>query len=159
MQAISPFLWFDTQAEEAAEFYVKIFDNSRIVNVSRYPEGSPYPAGTAMVADFVLDGVEFQAINAGPMFTFSEAISFFVHAETQEKIDHLWNSLIEGGGEESMCGWLKDKYGLSWQIVPPVLGELMSDPDPEAAARTMRAMMTMRKLDIAALQAAHDAAE
>ena len=158
MQAISPFLWFDTRAEEAAEFYVGIFDNSRIRSVSRYPEGSPYPAGTAMVVDFELDGLEFQAINAGPHFTFSEAISFYVKAETQEKIDRLWNALTADGGEESMCGWLKDKFGLSWQIVPPILGDLLSSPDPEASGRTMRAMMSMRKLDIAALQAAHDAA-
>ncbi|MCU1481873.1 MAG: hypothetical protein JWQ19_2659 [Subtercola sp.] len=158
MQAISPFLWFDTQAEEAAELYVGIFDNSRIVSVSRYPEGSPYPAGTAMVVQFELEGIEFQAINAGPQFTFSEAISFSVVAETQEKIDYFWNALTADGGEESMCGWLKDKYGLSWQIVPPVMGDLLGDPDREAASRTMTAMMTMRKLDIAALQAAHDAA-
>ncbi|GGF34616.1 VOC family protein [Subtercola lobariae] len=158
MQAISPFLWFDTQAEEAAEFYVSIFDNSRIQSVSRYPEGSPYPAGTAMVASFVLDGVEFQAINAGPQFTFSEAISFYVHAETQEKIDYLWNSLISGGGAPSQCGWLKDKFGLSWQIVPPVLTEMLTDLDPEKAGRTMQAMMTMSKLDIATLKAAHDGA-
>ncbi|UFS60576.1 VOC family protein [Subtercola endophyticus] len=158
MQAISPFLWFDTQAEEAAELYVGIFDNSRILSVSRYPEGSPYPAGTAMVVDFELEGIEFQAINAGPQFTFSEAISFSVVAETQEKIDYFWNALTADGGEESMCGWLKDKYGLSWQIVPPIMGELLGDSDREAASRTMTAMMTMKKLDIAALQAAHDAA-
>lgn len=156
MQAISPFLWFDTQAEEAAEFYVSIFDNSRILNVSRYPEGSPYPAGTAMGVSFVLDGLEFQALNAGPQFHFSEAISFFVPADTQERIDYLWNSLLEGGGTPSQCGWLKDRFGLSWQIVPPRLGELLGDPDPEKSRRAMEAMMTMQKLDIAALERAHN---
>ena len=158
MKAISPFLWFDTQAEEAAEFYVSVFDNSRILNVSRYPEGSPYPAGTAMVVQFELEGLAFQALNAGPMFHFTEAISFWVNAETQERIDFYWNTLTADGGEESQCGWLKDKFGLSWQIVPPIMGVLMGDSDREAASRTMQAMMTMRKLDIAALQAAHDAA-
>ncbi|RFA21020.1 VOC family protein [Subtercola boreus] len=156
MQAISPFLWFDDQAEQAAEFYVSIFDNSRILNVSRYPEGSPYPAGTAMGVSFVLDGLEFQALNAGPQFHFSEAISFFVSAETQEKINHLWESLLEGGGTESQCGWLKDRFGLSWQIVPPALGELLGDADPEKSRRTMEAMMTMQKIVIADLQRAHD---
>ena len=156
MQAISPFLWFDDQAEHAAEFYVSIFDNSEVMHVSRYPEGSHYPAGTAMSVSFVLDGLEFQALNAGPQFHFSEAISFFVSAETQERIDYLWNALLEGGGTESQCGWLKDRYGLSWQIVPPALGELMGDSDPEKASRTMQAMLAMRKIVIADLQRAHD---
>lgn len=155
MQSISPFLWFNDQAEEAAEFYVSIFPNSSITEVSRYGEGAPAPAGTAMVVNFVLDGVEFQALNGGPIFTFTEAVSFYVKAETQEDIDRLWNALVDGG-EPSQCGWLKDRYGLSWQIVPPVLGELLSDPDPEKAGRTMQAMLGMSKLDIAALRAAHD---
>ncbi|MEF2976114.1 VOC family protein [Subtercola sp. YIM 133946] len=155
MQAISPFLWFDTQAEEAANFYVGIFPNSSIQSVSRYPEGSPSP-GSPLGVSFTLDGLEFQALNAGPQFHFTEAISFFVQAETQEKIDYLWNALTADGGEESMCGWLKDRFGLSWQIVPPVLGELLSDPDPDRASRTMQAMLQMKKLDIAGLQAAAD---
>ncbi|PPF78913.1 hypothetical protein C5B96_13855 [Subtercola sp. Z020] len=156
MQAISPFLWFDDQAEQAAEFYTGIFDNSRILNISRYPEGAAYPAGTAMSVSFVLDGLEFQALNAGPQYHFSEAISFFVSADSQEKIDHLWNSLLEGGGSEGQCGWLKDRFGLSWQIVPPQLGQLMSDPDPERSSRTMQAMLQMQKIVIADLQRAHD---
>ncbi|MDQ1575608.1 MAG: hypothetical protein QOF36_418 [Microbacteriaceae bacterium] len=156
MQKISPFLWFDNQAEEAAEHYVSIFKNSRIVTVSRYGEGAPAPAGTAMSVTFELDGLEFQALNAGPMFTFTEAISFFVNAETQEEIDDLWEKLTSGGGEPGQCGWLKDKFGLSWQIVPPVLGELLSDPDPARSGRAMQAMLGMSKLDIAALTAAAD---
>ncbi|MDQ1609909.1 MAG: hypothetical protein QOE16_2641 [Microbacteriaceae bacterium] len=156
MQKISPFLWFDNQAEEAAEHYVSIFKNSRIVSVSRYGEGAPAPAGTAMSVTFELDGLEFQALNAGPMFTFTEAISFFVNAETQEEIDDLWEKLTSGGGEPGQCGWLKDKFGLSWQIVPPVLGELLSDPDPARSGRAMQAMLGMSKLDIAALTAAAD---
>ncbi|MDF2442969.1 MAG: hypothetical protein JWR01_1172 [Subtercola sp.] len=156
MQAISPFLWFDDQAEQAAEFYVSIFDNSAITSISRYPEGSPYPAGTAMGVSFVLDGLEFQALNAGPMFHFTEAISFFVSAETQERIDYLWYALLAGGGTESQCGWLKDRFGLSWQIVPPALGQLMGDPDPEKSSRTMQAMLKMQKIVIADLQRAHD---
>jgi predicted 3-demethylubiquinone-9 3-methyltransferase (glyoxalase superfamily) len=151
MSSISPFLWFDTRAEEAAEFYVSVFPDSRILSVSRYPEGSPTP-GAAMSVSFVLDGVEFQALNAGPMFTFSEAISFFVAAETQEKIDEYWTVLTSGGGEPSQCGWLKDRFGLSWQIVPPRLGELLADPDPERAARVMQAMLGMQKIVIADLE-------
>ncbi len=156
MQKISPFLWFDDQAEHAAEFYVSLFPNSSITSVSRYPEGGPAPAGQAMGVSFVLDGLEVQAMNAGPQFPFTEAISFFIRAETQEEIDELWERLIDGGGEPGRCGWLKDRFGLSWQVVPPVLGELLSDPDPERAGRTMQAMMTMDKIDIAALRAAHD---
>jgi predicted 3-demethylubiquinone-9 3-methyltransferase (glyoxalase superfamily) len=156
MPKISPFLWFDKQAEEAASFYVSIFKNSEILNVSRYGEGAPRPAGSAMSVTFVLDGLELQALNGGPEFAFTEAISLFVTAETQEKIDDLWEKLTSRGGEESQCGWLKDKYGLSWQIVPPVLGELLSDPDPEASSRAMQAMLKMTKLDIAALRAAYD---
>lgn len=156
MQKISPFLWFDSQAEDAANFYVSIFKNSEIRNVARYPEGSPAPAGTAMAVTFVLDGLEFQALNAGPQFSFTEAISFFVNAETQPEIDDLWEKLTDGG-EQGQCGWLKDKFGLSWQIVPPVLSELLGDPDPAKAGRVMQAMLGMRKLDIAGLRAAYDA--
>jgi predicted 3-demethylubiquinone-9 3-methyltransferase (glyoxalase superfamily) len=156
MNSISACLWFDGQAEEAAKFYVSVFPNSEIRAVSRYGEGAPMPAGTALVVDFVIDGVPFQALNGGPQFVFSEAISFVVDAPTQAEIDRYWELLTADGGEPSMCGWLKDKYGLSWQIVPPILGELMSDPDPEKSARVMQAMLQMRKLDIAALQAAYD---
>jgi predicted 3-demethylubiquinone-9 3-methyltransferase (glyoxalase superfamily) len=154
MTSISPFLWFDDQAEEAANFYVSLFPNSRILSVGRYPEGSPFPAGTAMSVSFVLDGLEVQAMNAGPAFPFTEAISFFVQAGTQETIDLYWDALISGGGEPSRCGWLKDRWGLSWQIVPPLLGQLLSDPDADRAARVMAVMMGMQKLVIAELEAA-----
>jgi predicted 3-demethylubiquinone-9 3-methyltransferase (glyoxalase superfamily) len=157
MQKISPFLWFDTQAEEAARFYVSVFKNSEILSVSRYPEGSPYPAGTAMGVSFVLDGVEFQALNGGPEYHFTEAISLFVSAETQDEIDELWEKLTSDGGEPGPCGWLKDRYGLSWQIVPPVLGELLGNADQAKSGRVMQAMMAMGKLDIATLRAAYDA--
>ena len=153
MPSISPFLWFDDKAEEAAEFYVSVFPNSRILGVSRYGEGAPRPAGTAMSVSFQLDGLELQALNGGPQFQFTEAISFFVKAETQDEIDRLWDRLTDGG-EAGRCGWLKDRYGLSWQIVPPVLFELLGDPDPATAGRTMQAMLGMSKLDIAALRAA-----
>ncbi|CAN5155180.1 VOC family protein [soil metagenome] len=155
MSIISPFLWFDGTAEEAANFYVSIFPNSAVTMVSRYPDGGPMPAGTAMGVSFVLDGLQFQGLNAGPQFPFTEAISFVASVETQEQIDYYWDALLEGGGEESMCGWLKDRFGLSWQVVPPRLGELLSDPDPEKSGRTMNAMMGMRKIVIADLEAAH----
>lgn len=157
MQKISPCLWFDNQAEEAASFYVSIFKNSAILGVSRYGEGGPGPAGSAMSVSFVLDGLEIQALNGGPAFNFTEAISLFVMAETQEEIDDLWEKLTSGGGAPSQCGWLKDRYGLSWQVVPPVLGELLSDPDPDKSGRVMAAMLGMRKIDIAGLRAAYDA--
>lgn len=156
MQTISPFLWFDDQAEQAAEFYVSLFPGSRIVSVSRYPEGSPGPAGQAMSVTFELDGLGLQALNGGPAFSFTEAISLFVRVETQEEIDRLWDALTADGGEPGRCGWLKDRWGLSWQIVPPVLFELLGDPDPERAGRAMQAMLTMGRLDIAALRAAAD---
>lgn len=155
MSTISPFLWFDDQAEEAAEHYVSIFKNSKILSVSRYGEGAPRPAGTAMSVSFVLDGLEFQALNGGPQFQFTEAISMFVRAETQDEIDELWEKLTNGG-EPGQCGWLKDRYGLSWQIVPPVLFELLGDPDPDRSSRVMQAMLGMGKLDIAGLRAARD---
>jgi predicted 3-demethylubiquinone-9 3-methyltransferase (glyoxalase superfamily) len=157
MQKISPFLWFDSEAEDAASFYVSIFKNSAILGVSRYGEGAPRPAGTAMSVSFVLDGLELQALNGGPQFPFTEAISLFVTAETQDEIDDLWEKLTSGGGAPSQCGWLKDRYGLSWQNVPPVLFELMGDPDPDKSGRVMQALLGMGKIDIAALRAARDA--
>jgi predicted 3-demethylubiquinone-9 3-methyltransferase (glyoxalase superfamily) len=157
MQKITPFLWFDDQAEEAANFYVSTFKNSAILGVSRYGEGAPRPAGSAMSVSFVLDGLEFQALNGGPEFNFTEAISLFVTAETQDEIDELWDKLTSGGGAPSQCGWLKDKYGISWQIVPPVLNDLLGDPDPEKAGRVLQAMFGMTKIDIAGLRAAYDA--
>jgi predicted 3-demethylubiquinone-9 3-methyltransferase (glyoxalase superfamily) len=157
MQKITPFLWFDDQAEEAANFYVSIFRNSWILGVSRYGDGGPGLPGSAMSVTFTLDGLEFQALNGGPEFAFTEAISLFVLAVTQDEIDHLWEKLTSGGGEPGQCGWLKDKYGLSWQVVPPILNELLGDPDPDKSGRVMRTMLEMGKIDIAALQAAHDA--
>lgn len=154
MQTISPFLWFDNQAEEAANYYVSVFKNSKILSVSRYTEGAPYPAGTVMGVNFVLDGVEFQALNGGPQFTFTEAISFFVRVETQEEIDDLWEKLTTGG-EPGPCGWLKDKFGLSWQIVPPVLGEMLADSDAAKASAVMQSMLEMGKIDIEGLRAAY----
>ena len=156
MQKIVPSLLFDDEAEEAAAFYVSVFENSEISDVSRYGQGAPLPAGTALAVSFVLDGVDFQAINGGPDVIFTEATSFAVSAETQEEIDRLWNILTADGGEPSMCGWLKDKYGLSWQITPPVLGELLNDPDAEKAARVMQAMLGMAKIDIAELRVAYN---
>ena len=155
MQKITPFLWFDNQAEEAANFYVSIFKNSKILGVSHYGEAGPGPAGTVLTVTFQLDGHEFTALNGGPHFTFTEAISLFVNCETQQEVDELWAKLT-AGGEESMCGWLKDKYGLSWQIVPRVLLELMQDKDPVKARRVTEAMLQMRKIDIAKLQQAYE---
>jgi predicted 3-demethylubiquinone-9 3-methyltransferase (glyoxalase superfamily) len=157
MQKISPFLWFDNQAEEAANFYVSVFENSEIRSVSRYGENAPVPAGTVMSVSFILDGLQVQALNGGPQFSFTEAISLFVTAETQEEIDRLWFALTADGGEPGPCGWLKDKYGLSWQIVPPILDTLLADPDPARASRVMQAMLGMGKIDINGLRAAHDA--
>ena len=158
MPKITPCLWFDTQAEEAAHFYVSVFDNSKIVSVSRYGDAGPRPKGTAMTVSFQLDGEEFIALNGGPQFPFTEAISLTVHCANQEEVDRYWYALAGGGGQEVQCGWLKDKYGLSWQIVPKVLPELLSDPDPQKSARTMKAMLAMKKIDIAALKKARDAA-
>ena len=155
MQKIKTFLWFDQQAEEAMNFYISLFKNSKVLSVSRYPEGGPMPAGTLMTATFQLDGQEFMALNGGPEFKFTEAVSLFVTCETQAEVDHFWDHLSEGG-EKSRCGWLKDRFGLSWQIVPTALGELMGDPNPRKAQNVMQAMLQMDKLDIAALQAAHD---
>jgi predicted 3-demethylubiquinone-9 3-methyltransferase (glyoxalase superfamily) len=155
MQKITPFLWFDNQAEEAANFYVSIFKNSKIVTVTRYGEAGPGPKGSAMTVVFQLDGEEFIALNGGPLFKFTEAISFVVNCETQREVDEFWEKLSEGG-EESMCGWLKDKYGLSWQIVPTILGKLMSDPDPQKSKRVMEAMLKMRKIVIGDLKLAYE---
>ncbi len=155
VQKITPNLWFDTEAEEAAEFYTSVFDNSRIVHVARYPEGAPREAGMVMVVEFELDGQRFVAINGGPQFQFDEAVSFQITCETQEEVDHYWERLSEGGSE-GPCGWLKDRFGLSWQVVPTGMDEMLGDPDPERAARAMKAMLQMRKIDLAALQAAAD---
>ncbi len=154
MQKITPFLWFDNQAEEAMNFYISIFKNSKVGSCSRYGEAGPGPKGTVMVARFQLDGQEFMALNAGPQFKFTEAISFLVNCETQPEIDEMWEKLSEGG-EKGQCGWLKDKYGLSWQIVPPVLGEMMQDKDPEKSKRVMEAMLKMNKIDIETLKRAY----
>lgn len=156
MQKISPFLWFDDRAEDAANFYVSIFKNSAILGVSRYGEGAPRSAGSVMSVTFVLDGLEFQALNGGPEFPFTETISLFVTAQTQEEIDDLWEKLTSGGAP-GQCGWLKDRYGLSWQIVPPVLNELLGDSDPNKSSRVMQAMFGMSKIDIASLRAAYEA--
>jgi len=153
MQKITPCLWFDTEAEEAAHFYTSIFKNSRIVDISRYGEAGPRPAGMVMTAAFELDGQEFTALNGGPDFKFNEAVSFQVSCETQEEVDEFWNRLTEGG-EPGPCGWLKDKYGVSWQIIPTALNELLSDPDPEKSQRAMKAMLEMSKIDIEALRRA-----
>ena len=148
MNKITPFLWFNMQAEEAMNFYVSIFKNSKIVSVSRYGEGMPIPAGTVMTATFELDGQSFTALNGGPEFKFTEAISFYVSCETQSEVDDLWTKLTADGGEEGRCGWLKDKFGVSWQIVPAALGTALGNPDPEKAQRAMQAMLKMNKLDI-----------
>ncbi len=155
MQKIKTFLWFDDKAEEAVKFYVSIFKNSKIGEVSRYTEGTPGPVGKVMTVDFQLDGQEFIALNGGPEFRFTEAISLFVNCETQAEVDELWEKLSQGG-EKSQCGWLKDRYRLSWQIVPTALGKLLADKDPEKAKRVMQAMLQMSKIDIAALEHARD---
>ena len=150
---ITPNLWFDTQAEEAAGFYTSVFKNSRIVSVARYPEGGPGPAGTVMTVEWELDGQRFVGINGGPQFKFDEAVSFQIDCADQEEIDYYWAALSDGG-EEGPCGWLKDRFGLSWQVVPTGMDELFSDPDPTKAQRAMQAMLQMNKLDIAALRSA-----
>jgi predicted 3-demethylubiquinone-9 3-methyltransferase (glyoxalase superfamily) len=152
-QRINPFLWFDGQAEEAANFYVSIFPNSKIGSTSRYGEAGPGPKGSVMTVAFDLDGLSFTALNGGPMFKFTEAISLVVHCETQAEVDHYWDKL-SAGGQQVQCGWLKDKYGLSWQIVPNALIELVQDKDPAKSQRVMAAMMQMKKIDIAGLKAA-----
>ena len=155
MQKITPFLWFDGKAEEAMNFYVSIFKNSKTGRITRYGETGPGPKGTVMSVTFRLDGQEFFALNGGPHFTFSPAISFFVNCETQEEVDELWEKLSEGG-EKKQCGWLKDKYGLSWQIIPTALGKMLNDPDPQKSQRVMQAMLQMTKIDIAGLKQAYE---
>jgi predicted 3-demethylubiquinone-9 3-methyltransferase (glyoxalase superfamily) len=155
MQKITPFLWFEDKAEEAAKFYVSIFKNSKIVTVTRYGESGPGAQGKVMSVIFQLDGQEFYALNGGPQFKFTEAISLFIHCETQREVDELWEKLSEGG-LKSQCGWLKDRYGLSWQVIPTVLGKLLSDKDPVKSKRVMQAMLQMGKIDIDKLTQAYE---
>ncbi|HEX4904307.1 MAG TPA: VOC family protein [Acidimicrobiales bacterium] len=157
MPTITPNLWFDTQALEAAEFYCSVFPNSEVRNVTHYTEAGPREAGMVLTVDFVLDGQPLTAINGGPEFTFDEAISLLIECKDQAEVDHYWSALT-AGGEEVQCGWLKDRYGLSWQVVPEGMAELFDDPDPARAARAMRAMLGMKKIDVAAMRAAADAA-
>ncbi len=154
LQKITPFLWFDHQAEEAARFYTSVFENSRIEAVTRYGEAGPSPAGSVMTVAFELDGQKFVALNGGPAFKFTEAVSFVVNCENQQEVDEMWEKLSDGGAE-IQCGWLKDKFGLCWQIVPTVFFEMIADPDAERKERVMRAMFQMKKFDIAALEAAY----
>ena len=156
MQKITPFLWFDHQAEEAAKFYVSLFKNSNILNIARYGKGAPVPKGTVMTVDFVLEGERFIALNGGPMFKFTEAVSFLVNCESQDEVDMLWRKLTSNGGAEGQCGWLKDKYGLSWQIIPTALGQMLSDPHPEKAQKVMSAMLKMKKIDVEELRQAYN---
>ncbi len=160
MQKINPCLWFDNQAEEAANFYTSIFKNSKIGNITRYgKEGYEIhgrEAGTVMTVDFELEGQKFTALNGGPVFKFNEAISFVVHCETQKEIDYYWKKLTADGGQESVCGWLKDKYGVSWQIIPEIMGELIGDPTSEKSQRAMKAMLQMKKIDMEDLKKAYE---
>ncbi len=158
MPKLTPLLWFDTQAEAAANFYVTVFPNSKVTSTSYYGEAGPRDAGMVLTVTFDLDGKEFIALNGGPQFSFDEAISFVIDCADQDEVDYYWAKLTEGG-EESQCGWLKDRFGLSWQVVPAGFVEAMSDPDPDRRERVMRAMLGMRKLDITALRAAADEAE
>jgi predicted 3-demethylubiquinone-9 3-methyltransferase (glyoxalase superfamily) len=155
-QKITPFLWFDTQAEEAARFYVSIFKNSKIVSISHYGDAGPRPKGMVMVVNFQLDGQDFAALNGGPEFKFTEAVSFAVLCDGQKEVDEYWNKLLAGGGQESQCGWLKDRFGFSWQVTPTVLPKLLQDKDPEKARRVMEAMLQMRKIDVATIERAAD---
>jgi predicted 3-demethylubiquinone-9 3-methyltransferase (glyoxalase superfamily) len=155
MQKITPFLWFDGKAEEAMNFYVSIFKNSKVGRVTRYGDAGPGAKGSVMSATFELEGQEFFALNGGPQFQFTPAISFFVSCETQQEVDELWEKL-SAGGEKNRCGWLRDKYGLSWQIIPIALGEMLGDKDPAKANRVMKAMLQMDKIDIKGLKRAHD---
>ena len=154
MGKITPFLWYDTEAEEAATLYTSLFPNSTILAVNRYGAAGPGPEGSVMTVSFELDGQRCVALNGGPAHPFTEAVSFVVDCTTQEEVDRYWDALTEAGGEESMCGWLRDRFGLSWQIVPSRLPELLSDPDGEKAQRVMQAMLQMKKIDIAGLEAA-----
>ena len=156
MQKITTYLWFDDDAEEAMKFYISLFKNSKILSTSRYPEGSPGKPGTLMTGSFQLDGQEFMALNGGPQFPFTEAISLLVNCETQQEVDELWAKLTADGGQESQCGWLKDKFGVSWQIIPKQLGEMIGDKDPVKSKRAVDAMLKMKKIDIKALERARD---
>jgi predicted 3-demethylubiquinone-9 3-methyltransferase (glyoxalase superfamily) len=158
MPKITPCLWFDTQGEEAANFYTSVFKNSRILDIARYGEAGPRPAGTVMTVSFELDGQEFVALNGGPEFTFNEAVSFQVNCATQDEVDYFWSNLTEGGAP-GPCGWLKDRYGVSWQIVPAELDKLLTDPDPGRSQRAMKAMLQMSKIDIDAVRRAADTAD
>ena len=155
MPKITPFLWFDGRVGEVVDFYTSLFGDSAVLDTTRYPEGSPGPAGEVMIATFRLGGQEFMALNGGPQFEFTPAISFFVSCEGQDEVDHLWDRLVEGGSP-GQCGWLVDRFGLSWQIVPTALGQLMGDPDPERAGRVMHAMLAMTKIEIAGLRDAYE---
>jgi predicted 3-demethylubiquinone-9 3-methyltransferase (glyoxalase superfamily) len=155
MQKITPFLWFDNNAEEAINFYVSIFKNSKVLSMNRYGDAGPGPKGTVMSATFQLEGQQFMALNGGPHFSFSPAISLFVNCETQQEVDELWEKLSAGGKKER-CGWLKDKYGLSWQIIPSALGKMLSDRDPQKSKRVMKAMLQMDKIDIQGLKQAYE---
>jgi predicted 3-demethylubiquinone-9 3-methyltransferase (glyoxalase superfamily) len=159
MQKITPFLWFDNQAEEAAKFYASVFKNSKIGRILRYDETSAKaagrPAGSVLTIEFEIDGQKFTALNGGPQFKFNESVSFVVNCETQEEVDYFWKKLTAGGGEESECGWLKDKFGLSWQVTPTVLINMLHDKDPKKAGRVMKAMMQMQKIEINKLKAAY----
>lgn len=156
MQKITPFLWYDSQAEEAAKFYTSIFRNSKIGTVRRYGEAGPGPKGSAMTVEFQVEGQDFIALNGGPHYQFTPAISLFVKCETQAEVDELWEKLLSGGGRPNRCGWLQDRFGVSWQIIPTTLGKLMSDPDPQKSSRVMRAMLQMEKIDIDGLKRAYE---
>ena len=155
MQKITPFLWFNDQAEEAMNFYTSLFRNSKAGRISRYGKGGPGPEGKVMSATFQLEGQEFMALNGGPQFTFTPAISFFVNCETQQEVDELWQKL-SAGGEQGRCGWLKDRYGVSWQIIPSALGQMLQDKDPEKSKRVMQAMLQMSKIEIQGLKQAYE---
>lgn len=155
MQRITPFLWFDNNAEEAMNFYVSIFPNSKVVRVTRYGDGGPGPAGTVMTVDFELDGEEFVGLNGGPKDKFNWAVSFVVNCETQEEVDYYWEKLSADGGEKSRCGWVRDKFGLWWQVTPTILTEMIGDKDPEKTNRVMQAMMTMDKIEIEPIKQAY----
>ncbi|HEY7270676.1 MAG TPA: VOC family protein [Dehalococcoidia bacterium] len=158
MQKVHPFLWFDSQAEEAASLYTSLFPDGRVIEVNRYGPGAPMPEGSVMSVTFEIGGVEFMALNAGPVFKLNEAFSIYVHCQDQAEVDYYWDLLLAGGGEPSQCGWLKDRFGLSWQIVPEALGRMLGDSDRDKAGRVMQAMLQMSKIDVAGLERARDAA-